>query len=131
MIKALLLFLRPKKLADLAAAQGQDRDQALEAIKKIRGSYARAIATILLLCLAAVGLAYSANQLGGLSSNHIIVVRFVCSAFIALAVLAKLSWEIETWKGETVPEVVNTYLFKLFYQVGVIGMLASLLIKPT
>lgn len=131
MIKAFLLFLWPSKLADLAAAKGQERDQALDAIRKIRGSYARAIATILLLCLAAVGVAYLANQLGGLSAKHIIIVRFTCSAFIALAVLAKLSWEIQTWKGKTVPEAVNTYLFKLFYQVGVIGMLASILMKPT
>lgn len=128
MIKAILLFLWPAKLAEIAALQGQDRDQAFEAICKIRGSYARAIATILLLCLAAIGVAYSVNQLGGLSSGHLVIIRFACSALIALAVLAKLSWEIQTWKGETVPEAVNTYLFKLFYQVGLIGMLASILV---
>ena len=131
MIKALLLFLWPAKLAELAADQGQDRDQAFEAIREIRRSYARAIATIFLLCLAAFGVAYLVNQLGGLDDGHLVIIRFVCSALIALAVLAKLSWEIQTWEGKTVPEAVNTYLFKLFYQVGVIGMLASILVNST
>jgi hypothetical protein len=130
MFKAFLLFLWPDKLADLALAQEQERDQALAAIKKIRQSYARAILTILLLALVAAGLAYLVNQAGGLSANQLSVMRFSCTSLIALAVLAKLSWEIQTWEGKTVAEKVNTYLFKVFYRVGVIGILASILINP-
>lgn len=131
MIKAFLLFLWPSKLVEMAASEGQDKDQAAAAIREIRFSYTRAIATIFLICVAAIGLAHLINQLGGLSAEKLIVVRFICSALIALAVLAKLSWEIQTYKGETIPEAVNTYLFKLFYQVGLIGMLASILVTPT
>lgn len=129
MYKVFLLFFYPSKLATLASEQGQDIDAALNSINKIRGSYLRAAATIILLSLIAIGCAYIANQIDGLTSVNLIYLRFTCSAFIALAVLAKLSWEIQTWKGATVPEQVNSYIFQFFYIIGVVGMLSSLLIN--
>ena len=129
MYKVILLFFWPSKLASLAASHGQESDTASGAINRIRASYLRAIITIILLSLISIGCAYIINQIGGLSIETVTLLRFLCSAFIALAVLAKLSWEIQTWDGDTIPEQVNSYIFQFFYKVGVIGMLCSLLIN--
>jgi hypothetical protein len=131
MIKALLLFFCPSKLILIAVSNGQDESNASESVQKIRSSYFKAIATITFLCIISVVVAYIINQIGGLKFVQLTAMRFFCFALIALAVLAKLSWEIQTWKGQTIPEEVNSFLFKLFYKVGVIGTLASLLIKSS
>jgi len=131
MINALLLFFWPSKLISIAIKNGQDKSSASESVLKIRSSYFKAIATISFLCIIAVVVAYIINYIGGLGAVQLTAMRFFCSALIALAVLAKLSWEIQTWKGQTVPEEVNSFLFKLFYKAGVIGMLSSLLIKSS
>lgn len=124
-----LLFFCPSKLAGLAKGQGNTEEQAREAIYKIRKSYFKAVLTIVLLAILACLLAYVVNTIGGLSQANLVVLRFVSSVFIAIAVLAKLSWEIQTFGGASIQEDANSYAFQFFYKLGVVGALASLLIN--
>jgi len=128
MYKVLLLFFLPSKLAKLASEEEQNYDDALRSIIKIRKSYLRAFTAIFLLSVIAFELAFLVNEWGALSYKQLAVLRFISSTFIALAVLAKLGWEIQTYKGTTIPEQANSYMFQVFYQIGVVGMLSSLLI---
>ncbi|WP_027874045.1 hypothetical protein [Spongiibacter marinus] len=124
-----LLFFWPSKLASLAKGQGNTEEQAKEAIDKIRKSYATAILTIVLLAILAILLAYIVNSSGGISQSNLMFLRFASSVFIAVAVLAKLSWEIQTFGGSSIQEAANSYAFQFFYKIGVVGALASLLIN--
>lgn len=125
--KVFLLFFLPAKLAKLASKNEQSYENALQNIVRIRRSYFRAFITIILLSTISLEIAFVIKELGGLNEDHLSVLRFVSSMFIALAVLAKLGWEIQTYDGDTIPEQANSYIFQLFYQIGVVGMLSSLL----
>jgi hypothetical protein len=125
----LLLFFWPSKLASLAKGKGNTEEHAKEAIDKIRRSYFNAILTIALLAVLSVLLAYLVNSIGGISQGNLVSLRFASSVFIAVAVLAKLSWEIQTFGGKSIQEDANSYAFQFFYKIGVVGALASLLIN--
>lgn len=54
--------------------------------------------------------------------------RILSIAILAWAVLSRLGYDVETWKGETLLEKTSLSMFKLFYLIGLFLMICSFLV---
>ena len=86
---------------------------------------------------AIVGIALASSVSGVLINFHapftheeILGLRVASSLIIAWAVLAKLGKEIESIAGTSMPEQLNSLLFKILYFIGVSGIITSIYLKP-
>ncbi len=83
-----------------------------------------------------VGIAVVSGVSGFLINSHspftnggILGLRVASSLTIAWAVLAKLGKEIESIGGTSMPEQLNSFLFKILYFIGVSGIITSIYLK--
>lgn len=96
---------------------------------KLRTSIINSFKSIAIVVLSAFLLAKFLNFLGVPASKEIInLLRLISICLIFWSVWGKLGWEIQTWDGETLPEMINKNWSKSLYLSGVfIGILTCYL----
>jgi len=53
-----------------------------------------------------------------ISSGTLLAIRLFGLSFIVFAIFGKVGWEIQTINGESLPEIINKFWFRLVYTVG-------------
>ena len=94
------------------------RKQFSEASQALADSIFQALLTALKVMIVAFGLAYLFARY--ISPNVLNIIQIVSTFIIFIAVIGKLGRPIETFSGETLPEVVNEFWSILLNWVGVL-----------
>lgn len=90
-----------------------------EKTNKIRGALFAAFWSTTVAILLGVLAGYSAGcVLGKPSAILVSTLQILGAAIILIATLALLGWEIQSWKGRSLPEQVNRWLFRAQYWFG-------------
>lgn len=90
-----------------------------ERTKKIRGALFAAFWSTAIAILVGVLAGYSAGCVFGEPPAVLLsALQILGAGIILIATLALLGWEIETWKGRSLPEQVNRWLFRVQYWFG-------------
>ena len=102
-------------------------DNAWDRTKKIRAAFFGAVWSTALAVLVGVLVGCFANSRFGKPSGAILSVLQVSGAgMILVATLALLGWEIQSWKGRSLPEKTNRWLFRAQYWLGTVLFVFSL-----
>lgn len=120
---SMLVFFYPSKLVTIC-----DYDNAKDAILQIRKEFFNSFIWMFVLTLISLSSAYLCTQMQ-LSEFYLTIINIFSVFVIATSVFSKLGFSIQTWKGKTIPEQVNTFLFKVSYSLGVIGIFTTLSVK--
>lgn len=99
-------------------------------IKKIRKSHAIYFLLVTFLSILGFLVALTINTFCPFELFFIRVFRLISIIVIAWAVLSKLTWEIQSWKGESLPEQVNSFSFKFFYSLGIFMAVIAIFLVP-
>lgn len=59
----------------------------------------------------------------------IIIIRFISASLVFWAVLGRLGWEIQTWRGDTLPEKINILWYRFLYILGVFLLMFSYFVE--
>ena len=131
----LLIFARSKSAEKTigdkqdCADTKEDQKKIKKDLKKIRAALFNAFLEIILISTFAIAIACLINHLGCMTTGKLKVYRFIFAMITSIAVSGRLSWEIQTWKGNSIPEQAAKDLYKLLYRIGIFGMLSSLAIN--
>jgi len=135
----LLIYFRPSAFVNACVKRrGYEEKEEIENVKEqeskrtkeIRKSHVKSFLTVLVVSLLGFFLAEYVNSCFAFSLFQIRVFRLISVVVVAWAVLSKLSWEIQSWGGESLPEQVNNYSFRLFYSLGIFMAVVSLFLEP-
>jgi cytochrome c biogenesis protein CcdA len=139
-IQLFLLFFAPTRLLEKLVAEelknsspekeGHIRDREKGRIEKIRKSLYKSFVVILAIGIVSYICGYILNTFTTVTGTMVLSIRVVSTLLIAWAVFSKLTKEIESWGGRSIPEQVNSYSFRFFYFIGVAGVVCSLYLKP-
>ncbi len=90
-----------------------------ERTKKIRGALFAAFGSTTIAILVGVLAGYSAGCAFGKPSAILLsTLQILGAAVILIATLALLGWDIQSWKGRSLSEQVNRWLFRVQYWFG-------------
>ena len=102
-------------------------DLAWERTRKIRAAFFVAFLSTVMAILAGVVVGTTLGTIAGKPSGVTVAILQVAGAGIILAAtLAVLGWEIQSYKGQTLPEKVNRWLFRAQYWLGTFLLVVSL-----
>jgi len=94
-------------------------DLAWERTRKIREAFFAALLSTVVAVIAGIVAGTTLSGIAGKPDGVTVAVLQVVGASIILAAtLAFLGWEIQSYKGQTLPEKVNRWLFRGQYWVG-------------
>ena len=134
--KVILLLFRPARFARIAVEHDSQlpptknhslEELTWERVKKIRHSLATGFSLVLLTSSVAGLSALILHSLFGPAPPLLATLFQISSAAIILgATLALLGWEIQSFKGQTLPEKVNRFLYRLSYVIGTYLFVLSL-----
>jgi|GEM_PF-2244280 len=95
------------------------RNLAAERLRTLRSSlgWAWLLTVFAVACGLVVGCILQ-SRIGVASSRVVSLLQLVGASIILAATLALLGWEIQSMKGNTLPERVNQWLFRFQYWVG-------------
>jgi hypothetical protein len=82
-----------------------------------------AILTLSLFCISLV-IAYLFSSL---NFSHISWMTIASTMLLTHSVFGLLGWEIQTWAGGSVIEVINTWWFRILYSIGVILLFLTII----
>ena len=105
------------------------KEQESKRIKSIRKSHFKSFALVSIVSISGFALALAINNYYPLQLFTIRVFRLVSMIIIAWAVLSKLTKEIESWGGKSLPEQVNNFSFRFFYALGIFLAVTSLFLE--
>lgn len=108
---------------DRIAAFRRARQEQTEALRR---SVLLSLMIVAVLCLA--GWATSA-QVRDVPSTSIAGLRVLSAGFVLWAVLGRLGFKIQTYKGTTLPEQVNDVWFRVTYGLGTYLLMLSLMLR--
>ena len=92
---------------------------ATKRVRKIRSALLSAfIYTLSAIAAAVFSAMILSSWMGKPSTLAVYAIQIVAAGIILIATLAVLGWEIQSWKGNTLPEKVNRWLFRSQYWVG-------------
>jgi hypothetical protein len=102
-------------------------DNAWDRTKKIREAFFGAVWSTALAVVVGVLIAcYASSWLGKPSGAIISLLQVAGTGIILVATLALLGWEIQSWKGHSLPEKANRWLFRTQYWLGTVLFVFSL-----
>ncbi len=52
------------------------------------------------------------------SFNIVLIIRLIGLFLIVWAIFSRVGWEIQTFSGDTLPEIINKFWFRLLYLMG-------------
>ncbi|HIE34909.1 MAG TPA: hypothetical protein EYP79_01765 [Campylobacterales bacterium] len=86
----------------------------------LRGSIFHACLCVLAaLTIAVITALITKRYLGiPIDSNTLLIIRLIGLFSIVWAIFSKVGWEIQTIKGESLPEIINQFWFRLLYTIG-------------
>jgi|ERR1043166_7917925 ABC-type dipeptide/oligopeptide/nickel transport system permease subunit len=94
-------------------------DLAWERTHKIREALFVAFFSTVIAVVAGVVAGTTLGAITGTPSNvTVAILQVIGAAIILVATLAFLGWEIQSYKGQTLPEKVNRWLFRAQYWLG-------------
>ena len=102
------------------------RDREKGRIDRLRNSYLRSFVKIIFIAFCGYVAAYLINTYYPVTQEFITGMRVVASLLIAWAVFSKLSKEIESWGGDSIPEQLNALVFKINYFLGISMVICTL-----
>ena len=95
------------------------RPEAQKRIAKKRKGLSLSFLVVTGLVLAGLAAAFVINQKSPLPALAVLCIRVASVIVIAWAVLGRIGYETETYKGETLLEITSAKVFKQFYGLGV------------
>jgi hypothetical protein len=105
------------------------KEQESKRIKNIRKAQFTSFALVIIVSLSGFALASYINIYYPLQLFTIRVFRLISIIIIAWAVFSKLSKEIESIGGKSLPEQINNFSFRLFYVLGVFLAITSIFLE--
>ena len=105
------------------------KEQESKRIKSIRKSHFKSFILVSMVSISGFALALAINNYCPLQLFTIRVFRLISIIIIAWAVLSKLTKEIESWGGKSLPEQVNNFSFRFFYALGIFLAVTSLFLE--
>lgn len=121
-----LLKLYPDRALPPERAKGFE-DLAWERTRKIREAFFVALFSTFIAVLAGVVAGTTLGSVAGKPSViTVALLQVVGAAIILAATLAVLGWEIQSYKGQTLPEKVNRWLFRAQYWLGTFIFVVSM-----
>ena len=102
-------------------------DLAWERTRKIREAFFVALFSTFIAVLVGVVAGTTLASIAGKPSGvTVAILQVVGAAIILAATLAVLGWEIQSYKGQTLPEKVNRWLFRAQYWLGTFVFVLSI-----
>jgi hypothetical protein len=112
--------LPPERLKDF-------EDISWDKTKKIRTAFRTALcSTTFAVVVGALAGKCAASLFGRPPVAGLSAIQIIGVGTILVATLALLGWEIQSWKGQSLPEKVNGWLFKALYWLGTVLLVFSL-----
>lgn len=133
-----LIYIRPSAFVNICVAKsGKETTEDKENVRnndsdrtrKIRKSHFKNFVLITVLSGSGFLVADAINTYCTLELFSIRVFRLVSIIIVAWTVLSKLTWEIQSWSGESLPEKVNSFAFKFFYGVGIFMAVVAIFLE--
>lgn len=136
--KLLFSFFSERRLLEIAKKEEYTHahgsiEQFEEGTRKRNSDFkkevAKSLRDVLLMLLAAIGLAYIVLRIF-LNSQYIGSIFILFGAVIAaFATLGRIGWKIQTMEGDSIVEQINSYLFRLLYRFSVTLVFSGALIR--
>lgn len=106
--------------------RGQFRDAATARARKVRRSIAGTLLTVLGITLSGYIIGRIVHWIVSPAAELFLYMRVTSAFLVAWGVLGRLGWEIQSIKGRTVAEQINSWWFRALYCLGLLIGVASL-----
>lgn len=94
--------------------------------EKLKNSISQALFTVIRILLFSFGIACISASYISLGRGGTLIIQILSTFLILWALVGKLGWSLQTWKGETLPEKVNDFWFKLLNILGLLLLFFAL-----
>lgn len=96
----------------------ETEDDFYSRVVKLRNSIKQGLITVILVAIAAIFTAILCREFIELSQSLILLIQSISAMMILWALISKLGWPIQVYKGKTIPEQMDNFWFILLNITG-------------